>query len=180
MTTAVLVLTHLLAAALGALAALGYSLFLMAAALWSQDDDGDTGTDPQPINPDPTPSKCKPLPSPSTATFSSSPAPAAPVAGSAPAASALTVAPLPTSVRLPQPPPASSATPASSVPAPAGLEGSIRIVLLDGPLDGLELRVATTAKPLTVQTYHGLHRYIPTDRHDLNRPVYLHTGPAPL
>lgn len=143
------------------------------------EDGGDTPS-PQPTNPDPTPSKCKPLPSPSTATSSSSPAPVAPPAASAPAATARTPAPLPTSVRLPGKPPASSATPASSAPAPAVPDPAIRVVLLDGPLDGLELRVATTARPLTVQTLHGLHRYIPTDRHDLNRPIYLHTGPAPL
>jgi hypothetical protein len=46
-------------------------------------------------------------------------------------------------------------------------------------LDGLNV-VADPTVPLTIQSPHGLHRYIPTDRFDLNRRVFLHIGPAPL
>jgi hypothetical protein len=77
-------------------------------------------------------------------------------------------APRPTS-----PVPASSALPSA---APDAKRPRATAVLLDGPADGLGI-VTDPTSPLTLQTPHGPHRYIPTDRFDLNRRVFLHIGP---
>lgn len=182
----ILILSHLLAAAIGAIVMAVYVIFLMAAAIWNQDSDDDHGGNPdlpKPTDP-PTVWKRQPLPAPSSATPSSSPAPAAAPPASAPAASTLPVPPLPTSARLKAKLPNSSAIPATSAPLSAAPpDGKPRpratATLLDGPLDGLDI-VADHTLPLTIQSPYGLHSYIPTDRFDLNRRVFLYCGPAPL
>lgn len=52
-------------------------------------------------------------------------------------------------------------------------------MLVDGPFDGLAVVLDPTI-PARIQSTHGPYLYVPTDRFDLNRRVFLHTGPAPL
>lgn len=178
-----LILSHLLAASAGAVAMAGYAMFLLAAAIWSKEDDDDRDLPAGLPTPSDPPSAWKPLPrpDPSSATPSSSPAPAAGQTASAPAATTPPEPAMPTSAKQSPAPPSISASPASSAPPSAAPEALATFVLDGGPHDGLALR-ADPAKPILriKSTVHGLHRYIATDRFDLNRRVCIHAGPEPL
>lgn len=182
----ILILSHLLAAAIGGLAIAAYAMFLLAAAVWAKEEgDDDRGENldlPTPVDP-PSVWKRQPVPETPSTTPSSSPAPAAAQTASAPAAITPLVPPLPTSAKPNPKPRGSSATTASSAPPSAGPEAGPKpratATLLDGPLDGLDI-VADPTAPLTIQSIFGLHSYIPTDRFDLNRRVFLYCGPATL
>ena len=174
--TLLLILSHLLTAAIGALLFAAYVAFLHAAATWSDDDDDrDRPTDlPTPTDP-PTAWKRLPIPDPASATSTYT---------SAPAGAQVVFAPTDTQnnppVGIPSaaPPLASSGPPASSAPpssAPDAKRPRATAILFDGPADGLAL-VTDPTSPVTLQTPHGRHRYVPTDRFDLNRRVFLHIG----
>lgn len=185
--TLILILSHLLAAALGALAIAVYAMFLLAAAIWSAEEEegGDRGpvsSLPTPTDP---PSSWK-LDHPSArvpfATPSSSPAPASAQSGSAPADMILPAPPPITSVRRKGRPLNSSAAHATSAPSSgpaADTKPRASAILLDGPFDGLAVVLDPTI-PARIQSTHGPHLYVPTDRFDLNRRVFRHIGPAPL
>lgn len=179
MTPLILILSHSLALAIGAALMGGWALFLMAAASWgdSGEDDDTPAELPTPKDP---PCKQKPLPSPSATSTSTSARTGAPVA----------CGPMPTPPRgvtakassaPPIAPPATSAEPASSAPPSTAAEGLQTVVLDGGPHDGLALRVDPSTPILRINSgFHGPHRYIATDRFDLNRRVCIHAGPAPL
>lgn len=168
-------LALLLAAALGALVMAGYALFLMAAATW-EDDKGDDPPAPLPTPTDP-PSWFKKISPPPSSTSTSTSAPAG-------ARLAFAPMPIPPDPAMPKPsaaprtaPPASSATPASSAPPSAAPERLQPVFLDGGPFDGLALK-ADLARPILRfnSKVHGIHRYIATDRFDLNRRVCIHAG----
>lgn len=173
-----LILSHLLTAAFGALVFAAYIAFLHAAASWSDEDDdrGENLDLPIPADP-PTAWKRLPLPASSSDTPSSSPAPAAAPSASALEASTPPVPAMPTAAKPSAAPRPIFSIPASSAPPSAAPETkpSATAILLDGPCDGLAMVTDPTC-PLTIHTPHGRHRYIPTDRFDLNRRVFLHIG----
>jgi hypothetical protein len=181
--TLVLILSHLLTGAFGALVFAAYVTFLHAAASWSDEDDDRRENLDLPTPSDP-PSSWKRLPIPETpsATPSSSPAPAAGPTASAPAVTTLPELPIPTSAKPAPAPLPPSSSPASSAPpsaAPEVQRPRSTAVLLDGPLDGLAVALDPT-RPARFATSRGRHLYVPTDRFDLNRRVFLHIGPDPL
>lgn len=178
MTPLVLILSHSLALAIGAALMGCYALFLMAAASWGDSgEDDDTAAD-LPVPKDP-PCTAKPLPSASPTSTSTS----------APAGARVAFAPMPippegptvkASGNPPIAPPASSAEPVSSAPPSAAPERLQTVVLDGGPHDGQSLRVGPEPLLRIRSKIHGIHRYIATDRFDLNRRVCIHAGPEPL